>query len=89
MPNDAKLGLVLGIGLVIAIGVVFFRKEPSAGAPSVDAAPAAVTPVRAPLDRGQFRPARARATSQGEGDDPTGTPVITNGATESPASNAP
>jgi nucleoid-associated protein YgaU len=29
MSKDAKLGLVLGIGLVIIIAVVFFRKETS------------------------------------------------------------
>ena len=27
MPNDAKLGLVVGVSLVIAVAVVFFRKE--------------------------------------------------------------
>ena len=27
MSKDAKLGLVLGIGLVIIIAVVFFRKD--------------------------------------------------------------
>ncbi len=27
MPNDAKLGLVVGVGLVIAIAVVFFRRD--------------------------------------------------------------
>ncbi|MCS6977721.1 MAG: LysM peptidoglycan-binding domain-containing protein [Gemmatales bacterium] len=27
MPNDAKLGLVVGVGLVIAVAVVFFRKD--------------------------------------------------------------
>jgi hypothetical protein len=27
MTNDAKLGLVLGIGLVILIAIVFFRKD--------------------------------------------------------------
>ena len=32
MPNDAKLGLVLGVALVLVIAVVFFRKEPSAAA---------------------------------------------------------
>jgi hypothetical protein len=30
MPNDAKLGLVLGIGLVVVIGMVFFRTDPPA-----------------------------------------------------------
>ena len=28
MPNDAKLTLILGIGLVVLIGIVFFRVEP-------------------------------------------------------------
>jgi hypothetical protein len=30
MPNDAKLGLVLGVSLVVVIGLVFFRAEPRA-----------------------------------------------------------
>ena len=29
MPNDAKLGLVVGVSLVILIGVVFYKKEPA------------------------------------------------------------
>jgi hypothetical protein len=28
MTNDAKLGLVVGIGVVILIAIVFFRKDP-------------------------------------------------------------
>jgi nucleoid-associated protein YgaU len=31
MPNDAKLGMIVGVGLVIAIAVVFFRKEEAFG----------------------------------------------------------
>ena len=27
MSNDAKLGLILGIALVVVIGLVFFRKD--------------------------------------------------------------
>jgi hypothetical protein len=27
MPNDAKLGLVLGVSLVVVIGMVFFRAD--------------------------------------------------------------
>src|SRR4051812_22879368 len=27
MPNDAKLGLVVGMALIIAVAVVFFRKD--------------------------------------------------------------
>ena len=33
MPSDAKLGLVVGILLVIAVAVVFFRKEDPARPP--------------------------------------------------------
>jgi nucleoid-associated protein YgaU len=50
MPNDAKLGLVVGVGLVIAVAVVFFRKEAPAGHPaatSVKPIPA-VTPAPLP-----------------------------------------
>ena len=27
MPNDAKLGLVVGVGLVITVAVLFFRED--------------------------------------------------------------
>ena len=40
MPNDAKLGLVVGVSLVIVAAVFFFRKEP----PALD--PAAATIVK-------------------------------------------
>ncbi len=29
MANDAKLGLVLGVALVVVIGLVYFRGEPA------------------------------------------------------------
>ena len=35
MPNDAKLGLVVGVGLVIAVAVLFYRKEPQTAPPRV------------------------------------------------------
>jgi nucleoid-associated protein YgaU len=38
MPNDAKLGLVLGVGLTITVAVLFFRKD------AVNAPPAAMVP---------------------------------------------
>jgi hypothetical protein len=44
MPSDAKLGLVVGVGVVLAVAVVFFRKDavsPNPG-PAVPAASAAV-----------------------------------------------
>jgi hypothetical protein len=28
MSNDAKLGLVLGVAIVVVIGLVFFRADP-------------------------------------------------------------
>jgi nucleoid-associated protein YgaU len=31
MPNDAKLGLIVGVGLVITVAVVFFHKDVSMG----------------------------------------------------------
>jgi nucleoid-associated protein YgaU len=43
MPNDAKLGLVVGVGLVIAVAVVFFRKD----GPALDAAAHSVSPAQA------------------------------------------
>lgn len=33
MPNDAKLGMVFGVGLVIIVAVIFFRKDTSAADP--------------------------------------------------------
>ena len=47
MTNDAKLGLVVGIGLVILIAIVFFRKEavPAALAPTPVQTAKAVTPT--------------------------------------------
>ncbi len=47
MTNDAKLGLVVGIGLVILIAIVFFRKDPALAraAPAVAAPPAEVGAV--------------------------------------------
>ncbi len=43
MPNDAKFGLIVGVTVVIAISVVFFRKEPGHSPPRArEAAAAAV-----------------------------------------------
>jgi hypothetical protein len=59
MPNDARLGLVCGVGLVIAVAVIFFRREvplialpsgPAAiGKPDNDPVPPAPPPPRAPI----------------------------------------
>jgi len=54
MPNDAKMGLAIGVVVVIAIAVVFFRKEPglpfageAAAAVGGASKPAPLTPVQA------------------------------------------
>jgi nucleoid-associated protein YgaU len=39
MPNDAKLGMVVGVGLVIVVAVLFYRKElPVQGSPTTNVA---------------------------------------------------
>lgn len=48
MPNDAKLGLVVGVGLVLTVAFVYFRKEPAGPALPTEPATAAVQPVLAP-----------------------------------------
>ncbi len=59
MPNDAKLGMVVGVGLVIAVAVIFFRKEPPDAPPdAVAGAPEEAAP------RGLSRPLKARAAGR-------------------------
>jgi len=49
MPNDAKLGLVAGVALVIAVAVIYFHNDLSAGKTPADAAAATVvSPTAAP-----------------------------------------
>ena len=40
MPNDAKLGLVTGLAMVVLIALLFFRKEAPAEVPAIAAQPA-------------------------------------------------
>ncbi len=58
MPNDAKLGLVVGVALVIAVAVMFDRKN---GAPGSPAAIDKAAPVTPSLPQGKG-PAVAKAT---------------------------
>ena len=52
MPTDARLGLVIGVGLVIAVAVVFFRRDLVNGPSSGDGSPASVVhPPSPPLPR--------------------------------------
>jgi nucleoid-associated protein YgaU len=62
MPNDAKLGLVLGVGLVVAIAVVFFRKEPA----TADAAPRPAAAVRTATDPDPQPAARRHTVRSGD-----------------------
>jgi nucleoid-associated protein YgaU len=65
MPNDAKLGLVVGVGLVIAVAVLFFRKDTPYGTPNGDPAPAGIVrpfPLP-PSSSASSRTAQARPTA--------------------------
>jgi hypothetical protein len=70
MPNDAKLGLVVGVSLVIVAAVFFFRKD----APAVDPAAATIvkparmtTPPSMPASNG--RTVQAKTTGSALADD--------------------
>jgi hypothetical protein len=63
MPNDAKLGMIVGVGLVIAIAVVFFHKDAISSPAGADTSSAtAVNPLKPlpPAPRGVSRTVRAR-----------------------------
>src|SRR5262249_8890269 len=70
MPNDAKLGLVVGLGLVIAVAVIYFRNDSSRKREETPAAtvvkPASAT-RQPPPPRGQARAPKARAPAQFDG----------------------
>jgi hypothetical protein len=72
MPNDAKLGLVIGLGLVIAVAVIYFRSDSARAreeAPTATAVkPASAT--RQPPPRGQARATKARPAVQSETSEP-------------------
>jgi nucleoid-associated protein YgaU len=64
MPNDAKVALVVGVGIVIAVAVVFFHKDLLAQRPPDDKPPASV--VNPPAEPGsvQRRTVPGRPTSR-------------------------
>jgi hypothetical protein len=62
MPNDAKLGLAAGVGLVIAVAIVYYRTESAAS--SADPAATIVRPGQttpAPPRRNKRVPATSTA----------------------------
>jgi hypothetical protein len=42
MPNDAKLALVIGVGLVVAVAILFYHKDLVGGRSPDDKSPASV-----------------------------------------------
>jgi hypothetical protein len=67
MPNDAKLGLVVGVGLVIGVAMVYFRKDlPEAPPEASYTAPVSSTRATPANPRGTYRQVRAKAVTQGE-----------------------
>jgi hypothetical protein len=68
MANDAKLGLVVGMGLVIGVAVMFYRKEQGrinpAGTETYASPIQATVPPSAP--RGVYRPVRSPTMTQTE-----------------------
>src|SRR4051812_32763647 len=70
MPNDAKLGLVVGVGLIIAAAVFCFRREATPGSPAANA----VKPVPAAggVSPPSQRPALAKATGRTADPSPDG-----------------
>jgi hypothetical protein len=67
MPNDAKLGLVVGLSLVIVVAVFFFRAEAPANDPA--AATIVKTPSLAPAR--EKRPVEAKAAARAAEVDPS------------------
>jgi hypothetical protein len=51
MPNDAKLGLAIGVGLVIAVAVIFFQRELVNSQPAQEKAAASVVSPTSPPAR--------------------------------------
>jgi nucleoid-associated protein YgaU len=66
MNKDAKLGLVIGIGLVIVIAVVFFRKEAAPAKAAGEATAAAVKPKGVSVSPGQPRAGAKHTIAEGE-----------------------
>jgi nucleoid-associated protein YgaU len=74
MPNDAKMGMIIGIGLVIASAVMFFRKEAASQTAAEQPTPATATRAEpmtvssAPTLRSSSRVVRAKTAIRTEKD---------------------
>ena len=70
MPNDAKLGLIVGVGLVIGVAVVFFRKDlgpPQGPGEAPLATPLSATRAAPANPRTTYRSVKAKAVAEEEG----------------------
>src|SRR5262245_30942705 len=68
MPIDAKLGLVLGVGLVISVAVMFFHKDGTAADPaeaSVNSAGSPAVKTKPPANGSTKRPVKGKPTAHG------------------------
>jgi hypothetical protein len=87
VPNDAKLGLVIGLGLVIAVAVIYFRND-SSRKPEESPAATAVKPASAtrhlPPPRGQARATKARPTVHADPAQQGGHELQTTGNADAP-----
>jgi len=66
MPTDAKCGLLVGVGLVLAAAVLIFQKDPppaTSTAPAVSPAAAVKPPTAEPVRPEPTSPAPARPVS--------------------------
>lgn len=65
MTNDAKLGLVVGMGLVIVVAVVFFRKDLVPTRPDADESVTITTKAPTPeKTRELYRPVTAKTATR-------------------------
>jgi hypothetical protein len=82
MTNDAKFGLVVGLGVVIGIAVVYHHKDPAST--KADGTPTAVGSRSSPA-HGQYRPEWSPASHRGVAPaQPTAQHIEVAGAAESP-----
>ena len=73
MPNDAKLGLICGVSIVTAIGIIFFRQE-GAALPSSPDATAAVGGAKTSPASPSPAPSRALKAKPTSSGDPSNAP---------------
>ncbi len=66
MPNDAKVGLAVGLGLVIGVAVMFYRKDPGPKIPSTGVTPPVQATVPPPAPRGVYRPVNSQTVTRSE-----------------------